>query len=294
MAADSTLSRTFRWQVDGFSKVAERKLNSRPTFLVNDRLEFPEELDLDRGSCKYLSPLSDRSVRNLYLLHSVVVHTGNAVDGHYHALICLDLARQWFKFDNEQVTKVEQCGGDEEYSNAYILTYIRQSDRDKILSSVDEKDIAQHVRTRWKLEQEAQEQKRKENTETDLFTVKVSRDEDMRGQIGRTVYFDLVDQDRVKSFQVGQLTDSAGISGTKELCLFLEGTSSIPNSSKLALHDRAKDYILLFVKLYDPALRIIRCMGHQFVSLDNMPKDVQEWINKMCGFTANQDIQLFE
>ncbi|MCH96123.1 ubiquitin carboxyl-terminal hydrolase 12-like, partial [Trifolium medium] len=37
---------------------------------INDRYEFPSQLDLDRENGKYLSPDADRSVRNLYTLHS--------------------------------------------------------------------------------------------------------------------------------------------------------------------------------------------------------------------------------
>jgi hypothetical protein len=36
---------------------------------INDRYEFPLQLDLDRENGKYLSPDADRSVRNLYTLH---------------------------------------------------------------------------------------------------------------------------------------------------------------------------------------------------------------------------------
>ena len=36
---------------------------------INDRYEFPLELDLDREGGKYLSPDADKSVRNLYTLH---------------------------------------------------------------------------------------------------------------------------------------------------------------------------------------------------------------------------------
>lgn len=43
---------------------------------LNDRYEFPEELDLDRDDGRYLSRGADRSVRNLYRLHSVLVHSG--------------------------------------------------------------------------------------------------------------------------------------------------------------------------------------------------------------------------
>lgn len=36
---------------------------------INDRYEFPLQLDLDRDNGKYLSPEADRRVRNLYTLH---------------------------------------------------------------------------------------------------------------------------------------------------------------------------------------------------------------------------------
>ena len=36
---------------------------------INDRYEFPLQLDLDRDNGKYLSPDADRNVRNLYTLH---------------------------------------------------------------------------------------------------------------------------------------------------------------------------------------------------------------------------------
>lgn len=40
---------------------------------INDRYEFPLQLDLDRDNGKYLSPDADRSVRNLYMLHRYMV-----------------------------------------------------------------------------------------------------------------------------------------------------------------------------------------------------------------------------
>ena len=35
------------------------------------------------------------------------------------------------------------------YSNAYMLVYIRESDKDKIICNVDEKDIAEHLRVKF-------------------------------------------------------------------------------------------------------------------------------------------------
>ncbi|MCD9646609.1 CSN-associated deubiquitinating enzyme Ubp12, partial [Datura stramonium] len=137
---------------------------------INDRYEFPLQLDLDRENGKYLSPEADKGVRNLYALHSVLVHSGGVHGGHYYAFIRPTLSNQWYKFDDERVTKEdakkaleEQYGGEEEllptnpgfnntpfkftkYSNAYMLVYIRESDKEKIMCTVDQKDIAEHLR----------------------------------------------------------------------------------------------------------------------------------------------------
>ncbi|XP_058105758.1 ubiquitin C-terminal hydrolase 12 isoform X4 [Magnolia sinica] len=194
---------------------------------INDRYEFPLQLDLDRENGRYLSPDADRRVRNLYTLHSVLVHSGGVHGGHYYAFIRPTLTDQWFKFDDERVTKEdvkraleEQYGGEEElpqtnpgfnntpfkftkYSNAYMLVYIRESDKDKIICNVDEKDIAEHLRMRLKKEQEEKEHKKKEKAEAHLYTIiKVARNEDLAEQIGRDIYFDLVDHDKVRSFRI--------------------------------------------------------------------------------------------
>lgn len=198
---------------------------------INDRYEFPLQLDLDRENGKYLSPDADRSVRNLYTLHSVLVHSGGVHGGHYYAFIRPTLSDQWYKFDDERVTKEkaktaleEQYGGEEElpqtnpgfnntpfkftkYSNAYMLVYIRESDKDKIACNVDEKDIAQHLQIRLKKEQEDKERKRKEKAEAHLYTIiKVARDQDLERQIGKETFFDLVDHEKVQSFRVQKQT----------------------------------------------------------------------------------------
>ncbi|KAL3625974.1 CSN-associated deubiquitinating enzyme Ubp12 [Castilleja foliolosa] len=194
---------------------------------INDRYEFPLELDLDRENGKYLSPDADRSVRNLYMLHSVLVHSGGVHGGHYYAFIRPTLSDQWYKFDDERVTKEdlkraleEQYGGEEElpqtnpgynntpfkftkYSNAYMLVYIRVSDKDKIICNVDEKDIAEHLKIRLKREQEEKEDKKRYKAQAHLYTIiKVARDEDLKEQIGKDIYFDLADHDKVRSFRI--------------------------------------------------------------------------------------------
>ncbi|KAL5702533.1 ubiquitinyl hydrolase 1 [Ranunculus cassubicifolius] len=182
---------------------------------INDKYEFPLTLDLDRENGKYLSPDSDRGIRNLYTLHSVLVHRGGVYGGHYYVFIQPTLSDQWFKFDDVNVTKEdrnaaveEQYGGDDFFhvakcSSAYMLVYIRDSDKDKILCEVDENDIADDLRMRLKLEKEEKEKKKKEIAEAHLYTtIKVARDEDFVKQIGRDKFSELVDHDKVHSFRV--------------------------------------------------------------------------------------------
>lgn len=197
---------------------------------INDRYEFPLDLNLDRSNGRYLSPDADRGVENKYTLHSVLVHSGGVHGGHYYAFIRPTLGGQWYKYDDERVTKEdsrraleEQYGGEEElpstnpgfnntpfkftkFSNAYMLVYIRVSDKDKIMCKVDEDDIAEHLKARLKKEQEEKERKRKEKAEAHLYTIiKVARDEDLREQIGKGgVHFDLVDHEKVRSFRISK------------------------------------------------------------------------------------------
>ena len=124
----------------------------------------------------------------MYLLHSVLVHSGGVLGGHYYAYIRPTIEGDaWFKFDDERVTKettqkatVEQFGGSDDdnynhnhnnnnnnftppahggfrlakFSNAYMLVYVRESDKDEILCNVDKEDILPHVRERLQREQE--------------------------------------------------------------------------------------------------------------------------------------------
>jgi ubiquitin carboxyl-terminal hydrolase 7 len=72
---------------------------------INDRYEFPDELDLDVGGGRLLSENADRSVRNAYKLHSVLVHSGGVHGGHYYAFIRPD-GQRWLKFDDERVRRL--------------------------------------------------------------------------------------------------------------------------------------------------------------------------------------------
>ncbi|XP_042505975.1 ubiquitin C-terminal hydrolase 12-like [Macadamia integrifolia] len=194
------------------------------TVKVNDRYEYPLQLDLDRDNGKYLSPKADRRVRNLYNLHSVLVHSAEVHSNPYCAFIRPTLSDQWFKFYDERVTEEdtmralqEQYGGAMKmnlgfnnspynltnYSNAYMLVYIRESDEEDILCSVNEDDLAEHLRSHLRKRREGKEHKKREKVERRLYTViKVARDVDLFEQIGRDIYFGLVDHDKLTSFRI--------------------------------------------------------------------------------------------
>ncbi|XP_051113308.1 ubiquitin C-terminal hydrolase 13-like [Andrographis paniculata] len=185
---------------------------------INDRYEFPIQLDLDKDNGKYLSPEADKTKRNLYTLQSVLVHSGGIDGGHYYVYIRPDLSsNHWYKFDDEKVSRQDVdttieglYGGEQDVmpsyfgmsmknSNAYMLVYIRESDKENILCAADENDIAMPLRERLRREIKGM----KEIAETDAHTVvKVATDEDISNQIGSETYFDLVNFDNVRGFHV--------------------------------------------------------------------------------------------
>eukprot|EP01018_Ginkgo_biloba_P034387 Gb_34568 [translate_table: standard] len=216
----------------------EYDFNRDSMMKINDRYEFPLQLDLDTGDGRYLSPDTDRTVRNLYSLHSVLVHSGGVHGGHYYAFIRPMLSEQWYKFDDERVTKEnektvleEQYGGEvipqgnlgsnntafkfTRHSNAYMLVYVRESDKDKIICNIDDKDIARHLNERLKREQQENENKRKEAGESHLYiVVKVACEDDFFKQVGEHIHFELVDFGKVLSLRVQKKTVFSEFKGT--------------------------------------------------------------------------------
>ncbi|GLJ42235.1 hypothetical protein SUGI_0874260 [Cryptomeria japonica] len=226
---------------------------------INDRYEFPLELDLDKDDGRYLSSDADRSVRNLYSLYSVLVHSGGANAGHYYAFIRPLLSERWYKFNDECVTRQsletvldEQYGGEEEisqkkvgdnetvsfprHSSAYMLVYVRESDKDTIMCKLDDEDIIELLKENDRKQREREEVhflrnikendwKQRDREEVDILkkikdtmeeqenylkqrhrkevspytNIKVVCDTHLQTQIGKDVIFDLVDFDKVNT-----------------------------------------------------------------------------------------------
>lgn len=139
--------------------------DSNPAREINDRFEFPFEIDLD----EFVDETVDRSKPWKYELHSVFVHSGDLYNGHNYVLIKPDQCASWLKFDDNRVTPVTDQGvlensyggelldgvapqiqgnhdrANKMSTNAYALAYIRKAAIDEVMPPLTEEDIPLHL-----------------------------------------------------------------------------------------------------------------------------------------------------
>ncbi|XP_013388428.1 ubiquitin carboxyl-terminal hydrolase 7 [Lingula anatina] len=163
---------------------------------INDRFEFPEKLHLDQ----FLK--SPEKIPSDYLLHAVLVHSGDNHGGHYVVYINPKGDGKWCKFDDDVVcrcTKQEAIdhnfgGHDDDLTvkhctNAYMLVYIRESMKEDLLQPVDERHIPDSLIERLQEEKRIEAQKRKERTEAHLYmNVQVVTEDDFSGHQGNDLF----------------------------------------------------------------------------------------------------------
>eukprot|EP01113_Clastostelium_recurvatum_P049984 TRINITY_DN935_c0_g1_i1.p1 TRINITY_DN935_c0_g1~~TRINITY_DN935_c0_g1_i1.p1 ORF type:complete len:1154 (-),score=430.34 TRINITY_DN935_c0_g1_i1:57-3518(-) len=167
---------------------------------INDKYEFPDKIDL----AKFMAEEADKSVSTVYHLHGVLVHSGDVHGGHYYAFIKPTGKTEWFKFDDERVTKAttdqvfkDNFGGDDEYNykfngrmihsvhkrsaNAYMLVYYRESELADLLYVPTDADIPEHLKAKFASEAAEEEVKKKDKLEAHLYTtVRVATEQDLR------------------------------------------------------------------------------------------------------------------
>ena len=147
----------------------EYDVNRDAMMKVNDRYEFPEVFD----ASPYLSETADKSEPYTYQLHGVLVHSGDFNAGHYYAFLRPTAENQFYKFDDDRVTRAtlkesleENFGGDyaskangnaqfrnpytrtlsaKRSMSAYMLVYIRQSRVHDILQPFADSDTPIHL-----------------------------------------------------------------------------------------------------------------------------------------------------
>ena len=133
---------------------------------INDRYEFYETLDL-REFCP-VKEGAEPGPPNIYKLHSVMVHSGDVLGGHYYAYILPKCTgEQWFKFDDDRVSAAfpeqaidsnfgvtpSQAVGFKRCSNAYMLVYVREADLPVVCKDVPLESVPLALRERFDAEQ---------------------------------------------------------------------------------------------------------------------------------------------
>ncbi|KAF8540340.1 hypothetical protein BDD12DRAFT_734829 [Trichophaea hybrida] len=170
----------------------EYDLNTYAMQKVNDHYEFPEVFD----AAPYLSEEADKNADWEYVLHGVLVHSGDLNAGHYYAFLRPQKDGEFFKFDDDRVTRAtrrealdENFGGD--YSlggnhdgvrnqvsrqlsikrsmNAYMLVYLRRNKVDEILVPVTEADAPEHLPKRFEEERQIALQRKRDREEQHLY-----------------------------------------------------------------------------------------------------------------------------
>lgn len=144
----------------------------------NDRFEFTEKINLD----KYLEKPEETPAN--YVLHAVLVHSGDNHGGHYVVFINPRGDGSWCKFDDDVVSSVpktaaidQNYGGTEDdfmlnvrnCTNAYMLVYVRESAMKTILQEVTESDIPSELNDKLTEEKRMEAAKRKERNESSNY-----------------------------------------------------------------------------------------------------------------------------
>lgn len=120
---------------------------------INDYFEFPAEVDLG----EFLAPDADHSKSNIYDLYGVLVHSGGSMCGHYYAFLRISQDPQWYKFDDQNVTKVTadeaiknnyggMDGSHERTYSGYMLIYVRREDAPVIFEPISDDSVPKHLR----------------------------------------------------------------------------------------------------------------------------------------------------
>lgn len=118
---------------------------------LNDRFEFPENLDLSRY-CPSMAP-DDLQ----YTLWAVLVHCGGVHGGHYYVFIRSYKNNEWYRLDDDTVEPATRDEAlDENFgvdfsmetrrrprasSNAYMLVYVRNNEKNKIIFDMKFEEI---------------------------------------------------------------------------------------------------------------------------------------------------------
>lgn len=188
----------------------------------NDRFEFYESINLDQ----YLQSPEDTPAD--YILHAVLVHSGDNHGGHYVVYINPLGDGKWCKFDDDVVSRCNKAeaiehnygGIDDDLSlnakhcsNAYMLVYIRKSAMPQVLQEIKESDIPAELIDRLSEERRMEMVRRKERSEANTYiTINVLLEEYFEGH-QTTDLFDL-EKVHCRSFKMKKTQTIADLMST--------------------------------------------------------------------------------
>lgn len=181
--------RVLSFQLKRFSFDYERMDNVK----LHDRFEFGTTLD-----CNQFLPGAGE-----YVLHTVLVHSGDVHSGHYYAFVRPEVdSDQWFRFDDEQVSKCSEFaavddnfGGEDVYPvnlfanggkakpvtrprihSAYMLLYVKKSEWKSLMTKPSIQEVQDRVLTESR---KLDERKRIHEEQKQIVTLLVSTEADL-------------------------------------------------------------------------------------------------------------------
>lgn len=197
----------------------EFDFNSNSMIKINDYYEFPLKFSIR----DYLEDaLQFKEGDLIYHLHGVLVHSGDLHCGHYCAFIRPGVENKWFKFDDERVSpasekealnqnygessqdnmdesmeinysrlkrEVMYAKNHKKYTNAYMLVYLKESERDELLEPLSiEEDVPEHLISSIERENTHLENLKKERIESSKFIdVRILTDEVIEKHYGHGI-----------------------------------------------------------------------------------------------------------
>jgi ubiquitin carboxyl-terminal hydrolase 7 len=123
------------------------------SFEFNEKMNLKNYLEQTRNSKNKCAPCTD------FILHSVFARSAD--ENHYVLFVNPRCDGNWYKFENDTVTRVHEDEAIKEnyvrdgrtsnkgQTSAYMLTYIQVSAIDEILVEIDENDIPQNLREKF-------------------------------------------------------------------------------------------------------------------------------------------------
>ncbi|RHN57691.1 putative ubiquitinyl hydrolase 1 [Medicago truncatula] len=165
----------------------------------------------------------------------------------------------------------------------------------EVLCNVDEKDTAEHLWERLKKDREVKEHKNKETTVANLYAfIKVVRDEDLAKQIGKDIYFDLVDHDKVGIFYVQR---QKSFNDLKEEVAVAFGIPA--QFQRFWLWEKRQNHTCRpsrpLTNIEEAGPWSVGCyVGRLFVNCTGKPSEILTSLNNLAGFDPDEEIELYE